>query len=179
MKHLIKCGCSIILFTFLLFKAGIAQEVESRKILGDSIEILIPKDFGVMTQEMIQVKYPSNSRPTLVYTNAKGTTNIAFNHSANKITALQISMVKEYLLKTFKNMYPSAEWKSEGIKTINNKQVGYMELVTSAIDQKIYNLIFFTELDGRLLICTFNCLDKQSANWVETAKKIMNSLTIL
>jgi hypothetical protein len=153
-------------------------ELEKRKILNDKVEILLPKEFEIMSEDMMKIKYPSERRPTLVYTNKTGGINVAFNHTASKASQPQIEAYKDNLVSTFKNVYPSAEWKGSGVKEINGRKVGYMELVTPAIDTKIYNLIFFTDLDGRLLLCTFNCVDKEQKNWTESAKQIMNSLTI-
>ncbi|HEY8935984.1 MAG TPA: hypothetical protein VIM65_12220 [Cyclobacteriaceae bacterium] len=153
-------------------------ELEKRKILGDKVEILIPKEFEVMSEDMMNLKYPSNRRPTLVYTDKTGGINIAFNHTASKATQQQIDAYKDNFVSTFKNLYPSAEWIGTGTKEINGRKVGYMELLTPAVDTKIYNLMFFTDLDGRLLLGTFNCVDKKQSDWTEPAKQIMNSLTI-
>ena len=153
-------------------------ELEKKQILNGKIEILLPKEFEVMSEDMMKLKYPSERRPTLVYTDKTGGINVAFNHSANKASQRQIDAFKDNLFSTFKNLYPSAEWKGTGVKEINGRKVGYLELVTPAIDTKIYNLIFFTDLDGKLLLCTFNCVDKKQKDWIEPAKQIMNSLTV-
>ncbi len=153
-------------------------ELEKRKILNDKVEILLPKEFEIMSEDMMKTKYPSERRPTLVYTNETGGINVAFNHTTSKASQQQIDAYKDNFVSMFRNLYPSAEWKGTGVKEINGRKVGYMELVTPAIDTKIYNLMFFTDLDGRLLLCTFNCVDKEQKNWTESAKQIMNSLTI-
>ena len=153
-------------------------ELEKRTILNDKVEVLIPKEFQIMSEEMMKAKYPSERRPTLVYSDKTGGINVAFNHTLNKATQQQIEPYKESLLLTFKNLYPSADWKSSGVKKINDKKVGYLELVTPAIDTKIYNLIFFTDLDGRLLLCTFNCVEGKQKDWAKAAQQIMNSLRV-
>lgn len=162
----------------LLSAATPATDLEKRKILNDRVEILLPKDFEVMGEEMLKLKYPSERRPTLVYTDEGASINVAFNHTASRATQEQIDVYRNVMVSTFKNLYPSAEWKGEGVKEINGRKVGYMELITPAIDTRVYNLIFFTDLDGRLLLCTFNCVEKEQENWLEPAQKIMNSLSI-
>jgi hypothetical protein len=153
-------------------------ELEKRKIFEDKVEILIPKEFEVMSEDLMKLKYPSERRPTLVYTDKTGGINVAFNYTASKANQQQIDTYKDAFISMFRNLYPSAEWGDTGIKEINGQKVGYMELVTPAIDTKIYNLIFFTDLDGRLLLCTFNCVEKKQKDWIEPAKQIMNSLII-
>jgi len=45
--------------------------------------------------------------------------------------------------------------------------------MTVKYDDKIYNLVFFAILDGRMLICSFNCLKEQMDDWQPVAKAMM------
>ncbi len=153
-------------------------EFETKSLLNDKIELKIPKDFEIMSEELMKLKYPFERRPTLVYSNESGGINVALNLTQNNASQELIPAYKENFVQTFKNLYPSADWKDSGIKVINGKKVGYLELVTPAIDTEIYNLMFFTDLDGKLLLCTFNCTKKSITEWTLRAKEIMNSLKI-
>ena len=155
-----------------------AIELEKKQILNDKVEILLPKSFGIMPEEMLKIKYPSANRPTLVYSDEDGTVNIAFNHITSRASQKEIEKYKDVFVSTFKSSYPTAVWGEKGVKEINGRKVGFLEVTTPAIDTKIYNLLFFTDLDGKLLICTFNCTSKKKSAWVESAKKIFNSLTV-
>ena len=158
--------------------AVLSVKLEKKTILGDRVEALIPADFEVMSEELMRVKYPSERRPTLVYTDKSAGVNVAFNHTSSRATQAQLEAYKNNFVATFKNMYPSAEWLGSGVKEINGRKVGYLELVTPAADQKVYNLMFFTDLDGRLLLATFNCIDRKRKDWHEPAQQIMHSLNI-
>jgi hypothetical protein len=153
-------------------------DLESKSLLNDKVELKIPKDFKIMSEELMKLKYPTDKRPTLVYTNESGEINVALNLTQNPATQGAIPFYQEGLVQSFKNLYPVAEWKDSGLKTINGKVVGYIELITPAIDTDIYNLIFITDLDGKLLLCTFNCTKRNMAEWTSTAQDIMNSLKI-
>jgi hypothetical protein len=156
-----------LLSVILISWASQKIELEEKKILGDKVEILLPMGFETMSEDMMKLKYPSERLPTIVYTDKTGGINVAFNQTANKASQQQIDAFKENFVSTFKNLYPSAEWKATGVKEINGRKVGCLELITPAIDTKIYNLMFFTDLDGRLLLCTFNCVDKKQSEWIE------------
>lgn len=151
-------------------------DLETKSLLNDKVELKIPKDFEIMSEEMMKLKYPSENRPTLVYSNESGGINVALSLTENKATPKLIAAYKDNFVKAFKNVYPSAEWKDSGVKTINGKEVGYVELITPALDTEIYNLMFFTDMDGKLLFCTFNCIKESLDEWSPTAKEIMNSL---
>lgn len=170
---------SLIILTSVLtteFTYNIALETKS--FLDNSVELMIPTDFDLMSEELLKIKYPSERRPTLVYSNESGGINVALNLTKNKASQELIPVYSDNFVQTFKSLYPSAEWKDSGVKTINGRKVGFLELVTPATDTEIYNLMFFTDLDGKLLLCTFNCTKKSIDEWTPTAKEIMNSLKI-
>ena len=169
----------LVILTLILISATFSKiELELKALLNDKVELKIPHDFEIMSDEMIQTKYPAANRPTLVYTNKSGGINVALNltqHPANQDIILSY---KDNFMQSFKNAYPSAEWKDSGVKEINGKKVGFLELVTPALDTEIYNLVFFTDLEGKLLLCTFNCTKKDTGEWIPIAQEIMNSLKI-
>jgi hypothetical protein len=147
-------------------------------LLDDKIELKIPKAFEVMPEALMKIKYPSERRPTLVYSNESGGINVALNLTANPASQEMIGPYVDNFVASFKNIYPSAEWKDSGVQEVNGQKVGYLKLITPAIDTKIFNLIFFTHIDGQLLLCTFNCMEKDIEEWESTADKIMNSLRV-
>ncbi len=167
-----------ILSTVLLSATIFTIELETKTLLNGKINLKIPKSFEIMSEEMLKVKYPSERRPTLVYTNESGEINVALNLTQSKAAQNIISTYKDKFVETFKNAYPSAKWKDKDVKEINGRKVGYLELITPAIDTEIYNLMFFTDVDGKLLICSFNCTKKNIPEWTSLAKEIMNSLKV-
>jgi hypothetical protein len=177
MNRIIKIGLTIL--TLIITTAfAVSVELELKSLLNDRVELKIPKNFEIMSEELVKLKYPSERRPTLVFSNESGGINVALNLTQNEATQQMIPAYKDNFVQTFQNLYPSAEWKDSGVKIINGRDVGYLELVTPAIDTEIYNLIFFTDLDGKLLLCTFNCTKKDMKKWRAVAKEIMNSLKI-
>ncbi len=171
---------AMIVFSLIIPCSGqdTVPPMEMKSILAGKVEILIPSTFTVMKEEMLKLKYPLQNRPALVYANEAGSINIAFTHTTSKVTEKDMPQVKESFMKLFKSIYQSATWYSDGVVTINKKSVGYLELLTPAVDTNIYNLMFFAECDGRILLCSFNCKESQMKEWAPVGKKIMNSLVI-
>ena len=163
----------------LLFSMTIEKiELVSKSLLEDKIELKIPKGFDIMSEELMKIKYPMERRPTLVYSNETGGINVALNLTENKASQDLLESYVGTFENAFKNMYPSAEWKGSGVKDINGRRVGFLKLITPAIDTEIYNVMFFTDVDGKLLLCTFNCTKKSINKWKSTADEIMNSLKV-
>jgi hypothetical protein len=168
-------------FFFVVFAVGLAvgqPSLTNQTVLDGRVELKIPSDFTLMTPEIINLKYPSQNRPNVVYTNTTGGSNVAFSWTTNKAQREIIPQYKNVIKQSFQSKYPKAEWISDGVLEINGQSVGYLELITPALDTPIYNLLFFTDLDGKLLLCTFNCTVRFQKEWEPVAKEIMNSLLI-
>jgi hypothetical protein len=174
----IKIICLCLVTLILLSASKSTVELEAKSFFKDQVELKIPTDFTLMTQEMMEMKYPSEQRPTLVYTDETGGINVALNLTPSKASQELLPQYLESLIQTFKNVHPYANWKGNGISEINGRNVGFMALITPAVDTEIYNLIFFTDVDGKLLFCSFNCTKKSIKKWEVTAKEIMNSLKV-
>ena len=69
-----------------------------------------------MSEEMMKLKYPSERRPALVYTNESGGINVALNLIQNDASQDIISAYKDNFVQSFKNLYPSANGKTEELK---------------------------------------------------------------
>jgi hypothetical protein len=152
--------------------------LEKRQLLGGKLSVDLPKGFDLMSKEMLASKYPANNRPTLVYTNENGSVNFGFNHTQNKLPK---NRLKDYLpafVKQFGGIYPSIEWFDKKVKKLDNRDFIVLEFITPAIDSKIYNLMHITVLDGKMLMCTFNCTESQKAEWETKAKESLNSIVI-
>ncbi len=63
----------LTIFALPLLSLTIAQiELETKSILNDRVEIKVPSEFDFMSEDMMKLKYPSERRPTVVYTNESG-----------------------------------------------------------------------------------------------------------
>ena len=167
---LLLCG----LFAFR--SAGI--EFETKALLGNRIELKIPKGFTIMSEEMAKIKYPPERRPTLIYTNEAGTISVALNLTTNMSTQAQLPADKDNILYTYRHQYTGARQKWHGMKEVNGRKVGFIEFGTPAAEASVYTLIFFTDLHGQLLLCTVKCTDKNIEQWQPAAKEIMASLKL-
>ena len=155
------------------------QGLEPRVILKDKAEILLPSNFGIMSEDILLTKYPSGNRPTVVYSNDNGTVNLAINHTVNNMTVEQLPEALGVFAQQFEQIYPTAQWMRQEMIQINERAFIVMELVTPAVDTHIYNLMFITSLDGRMLMFSFNCTEELRGEWESTGNQMMQSVKIL
>ncbi len=171
-------GIFVVLFLGITSTAAETVRLEQRSILNGKIEILLPAAFKVMDKEMMQLKYPSERRPTIVYTNPAGSVNVAFNHTKSKISPEKIPAMHKYLESTFKNLYPSAKWFDSNLIQINGRRYLMLDVRTPAIDTEIRNMIVGTSFEGRLLLLTFNAVRALEETWVPVGTEIIQSIKI-
>lgn len=154
------------------------KQVEKNEILNGKVLALLPSGFDVMSEEMLAAKYPASNRPALVYTNEDGSINFAFNHTVNQVTEDKLPEVLPAFVQQFNSIYPQIQWFKKEIEKVNSKNFTVMEFTTPAVDTRIYNLMYITELEGRMLMCSFNCMESQKSEWESKAKQVLNSVEV-
>jgi hypothetical protein len=168
-----------VLFSLSLLFISPTVELEKRTVMNNKIELLLPKDWKPMSEHLVQKKYPGPRPPSLVYSDITGGISIAFNHTDSKASSELLEKYKEALKAGLVNAYPDAVWEKEAITEINGKKAGVFEVFTETADEKIYNYMVFTDVDGRLMICSFNCTENRLKTWKPVAQQIMSSLKFL
>ena len=140
--------------------------------LDKQLKLRLPKSFKEMDKEEAAMRYPFERRPPIILSEETGTINFTINHTQNEVGG-DMGSITQYMEALLKKMNPSARIFSTGTTTVPDKEIGFIEFRTDAYDDKIYNLVYFAILDGRMLICTFNCLKEQMDDWQPVAKAIM------
>ena len=133
----------------------------------------IPTDFNIMSAEAISIKYPNGNAPSLVYTNERGTINIAFvlndvameNNEIEEYTKAMEAMYKQYVDNIDTNFFER-----------NNHKVGEMEFISPASDTNIYNHIIAFSIDGKLRLINFNCTEELLEEWQDISDFIIRSI---
>lgn len=144
----------------------------------DEFSIKIPKTFDILPDSIVRIKYPNMRNPQLIYSNKQSTINVGFNHTKSPASQEQIGEMRDQLVSVLKASNAKTEWLGDGIETINGRQVGYANFISPAYDSKIFNLMFFTDVDGRVMIGTFNCMEKDIPEWKDVAWEIMRSMEV-
>lgn len=144
--------------------------------LSGKVKILAPSDLKPMSDQMWSLKYQNRTRPVLVLSDEAGEVNLIADMTRQPAAESQLVSFKDFQIQQLKSKRTDLVLLSNGIKTINGKKVGYIKFQTQAIDQKIFNYYFFTLVDGKILLFTFNCIEKLQKQWESTADQILASL---
>jgi len=155
-----------------------AEPVLEERAVNDKVTIQVPREFKVMSDEMLKKKYPKETRPTLVYTNDRGSVNVTANYTNNKVRLDQLPDLRKVVEATYKKSFPTAEWFRNELTTINGRQFVLVELRTPAADTIIRNIILATSLDDRLLLISFNVTKELEGAWLATGNKVIESVRV-
>lgn len=150
----------------------------SKTVLNRSLKVSIPKVFKLMPRDMVNKKYPMvGKRPSEVYSNEKYSVNVTFNLTNNQAGINDLPKIKNAL----ETSLTPASWTvyKSSLETINGRQFIIRKFVSPAADGPIYNHLFITSVDNRLLMGSFNCLLREKKDWELIGDSIIASLEIL
>lgn len=168
-------------FLPLFLLAGIARGIvlEKKNVLDGQLELLMPKGWRPMKDYLVKIKYPGSRPPTEVYSENSGALSLAFNLTESSANTATLPQYQQSLQLSMEKAFPNADWQETGHRKINGHQVYFFKVVTEMYDDRIYNQLFFTDFKGKLLICTFNCVENKAQTWKPIADSIMNSLRLI
>lgn len=157
----------------LVITTNKGNNIETQYEMFDGFKIKIPSEFKIMSDEIVNVKYPNGNAPSLVYTNDKTTINVAL---VMNDVAMKNSQIEEYV-KTMESTYKNY---SKDVKLNfwerNNHKIGEMEFTTQGSDTEIYNHIIAFSVNDKLRLVNFNCTKEQMNEWQEVSKFIVDSI---
>lgn len=157
----------------LVITTNKGNNIETQYEMFDGFKIKIPNEFKIMSDEIVNVKYPNGNAPSLVYTNDKTTINVVL--VMNDVT-MKNNQIEEYV-KTMESTYKNYA-KDVKLKfwERNNHKIGEMEFITEGSDTEIYNHIITFSVNDKLRLVNFNCTKEQMNEWQEVSKFIMDSI---
>ena len=168
-----------LLSLIIPFFVAAQVKLETKSFLDGKIQLTVPAEFKAMSDEMLARKYPNNNpKPNLVLTNEDASVNLVISLLPQSLTQEQIELFKDFQIKMLKQRRPDTKWLEDGVKQIDGKKVGYFKFISEATDQTVFNYYFFTDLNGKILLLSFNCTEKLLPGWKDTAEVIVSSLKV-
>ncbi|BAU52839.1 DcrB-related protein [Mucilaginibacter gotjawali] len=170
---------SLFILLLLPFFGQAQIKLVRRSLLNGKVELSVPANFKQMPAQALAAKYAhEGQQPAAVFNDTKGEVNLVISQTGQTMTPDQIGQYKDFMINTLKHARPDAVWLDSGVKTINGKQVGYFKMMTTAADQKVFAFYFYTILEGKLLMFTFNCPQALLPKWKTTAEAMVASLKV-
>ena len=166
------------LLVLLLPMAGFSQKMTSISLFDGKVELMVPKKLAEMSDEMWALKYRSRERPPMVLTDVDGEVNIIATETQQPATEDQMDAFVDFQLGELKKQRPDLVILDKGVKTVNGKKVGFFKFLSQAEDQKVFNYYFFVIVSGKMVLFSFNCIEKLRNDWESKADEIAASLKV-
>lgn len=163
---------SITLSLFFSFQAVAQVAMENQKIPEQGISIDIPKGFTPMDEAMKKIKYPSENRPTVVFTDERGKVNVALSAGMAPLKAEQLDTYKDLMLQAMRNYQPTAE----SVTVDGNRKAWLLSFVSKAVDTDIHNAMLIISFKDKLVIAAFNATKDQWDTYRDSVKPSLLSI---
>lgn len=147
-------------------------------VLDSKVLIDMPEESEPLPDETIRQIYYLGNPPQYIYTSENQLFNVCFNLTEHAVP-------NEFVWDFLKAVKVIIERNGPGTRITDTKQwkkdnVNYasVEFISQAIDQPIYNLMFYASLDGKLLIGTINFISKYIKRLKKVAQEVVQSFCI-
>ncbi|MED1722887.1 hypothetical protein [Brevibacillus parabrevis] len=77
-----------------------------------------------------------------------------------------------------KKANPANVFYTDGVEAVGEKQIGYFEFKSPALDGFLYHLMFFLALEGKMVMGTFACPYAEYEDWREIAFQVMRTVSV-
>lgn len=156
--------------------AGIS--LEPRSMVDERVALLMPAGLDLMDAEALAYKYPSDRRPTEVYTDESGGLNLIVNHTAEAMNLAGLDQARQFTEEMFGRMDPTAEWVASEMRSVQGRDWFYLDFRSTASGVPIRNMMSATSLGGTMLAVTVNMTGDLEAAWAEPAEAILASVQV-
>ncbi|NFN93474.1 hypothetical protein FDB28_05060 [Clostridium botulinum] len=154
-------------------------EFDESEFFEEKVKIYIPKDFADMSLAARKLKYPSESRPEIIKCNEEGNICITLNVINSPLDEESVEKLKDGMKVIIRKTNPSNVFYEDGVLEVDSKNIGFFEFKSYAIDDSLYNIMFFLEFEGKTLMGTFSCLYKECQEWREIAFQVIKTIRII
>jgi len=151
---------------------------EERRFLDNRLAMMVPAEFTKMDEEIARVKYPMEQRPEMILTDSTGTSNILISYIVQKVKDSEIELVRDKMFRILCRVNPGINPQGIGKETISGKTVAFTAFTNPTIDSKLYNLMFFLELDENVVMISINFLANSVKYWKAPAYEMMRSIKV-
>jgi hypothetical protein len=157
-----------------------APALEPRKVLLESLEIKVPKDFVKMPPETVKKTYAADRIPNVAFMNPDGTVTVGITHTLTRMAPNQMATARSNAATQMKTAYPKAEFLRNEPNPIGSAGGYLLDLRIDAGTPKAKRMMIVgTSLSGRLLHIVLTAPAKDEAAWAPTFDQIVDSIKIL
>jgi len=169
---------AVLVIGIFLAGSATAQNFRVEGPLDGLVELSIPTDFRVMSDDERTIKYPPKTGPKIVFTNNAGNFDVAITQQPGGISAVPIDALRARLSLGLHVKQPFAAWHGDEVVEINGREFARVEFTTRALDTSIRTIMLETPADGALLLVSVSMPEAKVGDWMPVAVRILGSVNV-
>ncbi len=152
---------------------------EEKLLLENKIGMWMPEDFEALSEETIAAIYLLGNKPELVLGNSYLTFSVGFHYTQHKVPNEYMGDFLKIAKLTLERSGPKVRIVSEKVQKVGKHTVSSLELISHTVTDSVYNIMFFSSLEERVLIgfINFNC--KFMERYKVIAKEMLQSFRFI
>ena len=127
-----------------------------RLVMDKRAAIWMPEDFEELTPEAIEAIYLLGNKPDVVFGNSYLNLSVGFHYTDNEVPNEYMGEFVKLARLIMERMGPKTRIYGQKVRNEGDHIISSMELVSHTVTDTIYNIIFFSSLEGRVLIGFMN-----------------------
>lgn len=157
---------------------GIPMIFRDRDIIENKATIRMPYDFVARSEEEIASVYFMGTKPQYAFSNGYLDMILAFNWTSNFVPDAGIINFAKFARQAIERIGPNAHIMNEDKLERKDGNLAILQFVSQAIDSVNYNVMFFSSLEGRLLIGSMTFDQKYTKRLIPLALEMAKSFHI-
>ena len=157
---------------------GVPINFSERTILNGKGLIFMPTDFEELNSDDISIVYPLGNPPQSVFGNSHLDFTIGFNHTKHSLPSEAMKEFAKVVKVLLEKAGPKVRFFGEGFIQKDNLTMSTLEFTSHTLTDVVYNMMFFSVLDSKVLIGFINFNSKNMKRCKPIAKEVINSFSI-
>lgn len=149
-------------------------QFERITLFQDKMSIMMPVSFVDLPSNLAKIKYISEQRPQIIKTSLDTTVNIGFSMPDLEVYPEHIEELCKQTKSALKQVNPAIVFYEGQVE--GDLPLGWFEFKSYGIDGNVYNLMFMTVINKKLLHGIFNCNYNDLLEWRDAARQMMRTI---
>lgn len=144
--------------------------------IDDFLEVCLPVQAERAEEALLKTKYPNVTKRTEVFVMPDQTVDFLFQTDKNElVTEESAKNLRNSTRQMIMRLQPADTFYAEDTETTETMKVAWFDFDSFGLDGMVYNLMFFTTVQGWLCNGSFHCEGSKAADWKPIFLKVLNS----
>ncbi len=161
-----------------IYVEGELVQFQEVLLFDDQIGVMLPVEFEDMEPGEARKKYFSEQRPRIIKTNKEGTVDFSFNMIDYKVASEDLEAVINDFHHVLKRFQPMSVCLEIGSDLQAPAPFAWMEFISSALDENLYNVLTIYLVGDKLLMLMFNCPFQRRMDWLNCLTQIRKTIVL-